>query len=420
MGTAVSLGRPLAGIRVLDLSRVLSGPICGRMLVDLGADVVKVEEPGADILRMQAPVVAGVGTMFAHVNAGKRNVSIDLKAEGAASLLQRLAARADVLLENFRPGVLARFGLDAPTLCARHPRLVYCSITGWGQSGPWSERAAYAPVIHAEAGLLDLSARLRGRPHHGEIQQHGDVYAGLFASNAILAALFQRERVGRGQHLDIAMGEALLYVNEHAAAELAGHPGAFAFPTWQFETFALANGRLVHLLGDPVLQFPELADALGIALSADDPLRSDPGLRRERGESLLARVRAAFAQVEDFDALKRRLASLPTLEAEVRSTRELANSAWAAEREVLAEVAPGLRVPAAPWRGSGSEIGLARAAGAATGTAQGAASGAARIAARGEHNRAVLEDWLALPPDEVEALGARGVLGASPQTKGIR
>ncbi|MBK7950234.1 MAG: CoA transferase [Deltaproteobacteria bacterium] len=408
MSQTASLGRPLAGIRVLDLSRVLSGPICGRLLVDLGADVVKVEEPVEDILRAQPPILAGVGSLFAQVNAGKRNVSIDLKADGAAALVGRLAAQSDVLIENFRPGVLARFGLDAATLCALHPRLVYCSITGWGQSGPWSDRAAYAPVIHAEAGLLALSQRLRDRPHHGEIQQHADVYAGLFASNAILAALFQRERVGLGQHLDIAMGQALLYLNEHATAELAGHPGSFGFPTWGFETFALANGRLVHLLGDPVRQFPELADALGIALGAEDPLRVDPALRSAQGEQLLARVREAFGQVADFDALKARLAALPTLEAEVRSTRELAESAWAAERGVLAELAPALRVPAAPWRGSGAEIGLSKDA------------LAAGIAGRGEHNRAVLEDWLALPDDELNALEARGVLSEAPRAKGNR
>ncbi|MBY0402072.1 CoA transferase [Myxococcota bacterium] len=399
-----SSGRPLDGIRVLDLSRVLSGPICGRMLVDLGADVVKVEEPGEDILRGQIPIVAGVGTMFAQVNAGKRNLSLDLKAEGAGQLLGRLAAQADVLLENFRPGVLARFGLDAPTLLARHPRLVYCSITGWGQSGPWADRAAYAPIIHAEAGLLALTQRLRGRPHHGEIQQHGDVYAGLFANNAILAALFQRERTGRGQHLDVAMGEALLYVNEHASAELAGHAGAFAFPTWTFETFALANGRFIHLLGDPVRQFPELSDALGIELAADDPLRRDVELRIAQRERLLERVRSAFLQVPDFETLKARLARLPMLEAEVRSTRELAETAWAEERGVLAEVAPGLRVPAAPWRGSDAAVGLSKAA----------------VARRGEHNRAVLGDWLGLASDEIEGLEARGVLSeAASPTKGI-
>lgn len=408
MGTSASLGRPLAGIRVLDLSRVFSGPLCGRLLVDLGADVVKVEEPGEDILRAQPPIVDGVGTLFAQVNAGKRNVSLDLKVDGAAALLARLAQQADVLIENFRPGVLARFGLDAERLLARHPRLVYCSITGWGQSGPWADRAAYAPVIHAEAGLLALSQRLRDRPHHGEIQQHADVYAGLFASNAILAALFQRERVGVGQHLDVAMGEALLYLNEHASAELAGHPGSFGFPTWRFETFALANGRLVHLLGDPVVQFPELADALGIALASDDPLRRDPARRLEAGDRLLEQVREAFGRLPDFDALKARLASLPTLEAEVRSTRELVESAWAVEREVVAELAPGLRVPAAPWRGSGAEIGLAKAA------------RGAGIARRGEHNRAVLDDWLALGPEEVAALEARGILHAGPPAKGTR
>jgi crotonobetainyl-CoA:carnitine CoA-transferase CaiB-like acyl-CoA transferase len=394
MSIPVAMGRPLEGIRVLDCSRVLSGPICGRLLVDLGADVVKIEEPSEDIVRTLPPIVAGVGTLFAQVNAGKRNVSIDLKAEGGAALVRRLAEQADVLIENFRPGVLARFGLDAARLCAEHPRLVYCSITGWGQTGPWADRAAYAPVVHAEAGLLALSQRLRGRPHHGEVQQHADVYAGLFASSAILAALFQRERKGVGQHIDIAMGEALLYVNEHATAELAGHPGTSGFSSWNFETFRVASGRAVHLIGDPVLQFPELADALGIALDPSDPLRVDAELRHDQREQLIERVGEAFARIRDFDILKERLAALPTLVAEVRSTQELAQTQWAIDRRVLADLAPGLRVPVAPWRASGVEIGLPNAS----------------VARRGEHNRAVLAEWLSLSPQAVSELETSGAV----------
>src|SRR5690349_5776660 len=154
------LPRPLAGVRVLDLSRIVSGPMCGRILADLGADVVKVEPPTLDTTRMVAP--GSNGSYFAQMNAGKRNVCVDIKQERGARLVGDLADRADVLVENFRPGVLARRGLGPDDLLRRNPRLVYCSVTGWGQDGPWRERAAYAPVVHAEAGTIEMSGRLRG------------------------------------------------------------------------------------------------------------------------------------------------------------------------------------------------------------------------------------------------------------------
>ena len=239
------------------------------------------------------------------------------------------------------------------------------------------------------------------------MHQHGDINTALFATSAILAALFQGERVGLGQHLDVAMGQALLYLNEHALAELAAIRAGPASPTWNFEPSRSRTGGICS--GIRCSSFRSWPTRSGSRSRRRIPLRGDPALRRARGEELLARVREAFARVADFDALKLRLAALPTLEAEVRSTRELAESAWAAERGVLAEVAPGLRVPAAPWRGAGPK----------SGSRQGARDGGHRGRA-GEHNRAVLEDWLALPRDEMDALEARGVLSEAPRTKGNR
>ena len=214
--------QPLAGIKVLDLSRVVSGPLCGRMLADLGADVVKIEAPVGDNTRTVPPFIDGVSVYYAQLNAGKRNVSIDLKAPGAPALLARLAESVDVLLENFRPGVMARHGLDADTLLAANPRLVYCSVTGWGQDGPWMNRRAYAPLVHADAGGVDFAARVRGRRPEQEVNQHGDVYTAMLASNAILAGLLQRVATGRGQHLDVAMGQAALYVERMGRGRVAG------------------------------------------------------------------------------------------------------------------------------------------------------------------------------------------------------
>ena len=138
------------------------------------------------------PIVEGISPYFAQMNAGKRNVCLDLKAPGAVDVIERLVDRADVLLENFRPGVMDRLGLGAETLLARNPRLVYCSISGWGQDGPWRDRRAYAPLLHAEVGTLEFAARVRGRAPEQEVHIHGDVYPALVAANAVLAALLQR------------------------------------------------------------------------------------------------------------------------------------------------------------------------------------------------------------------------------------
>jgi CoA:oxalate CoA-transferase len=211
---------PLLGVRVLDLSRMVSGPLCGRILADLGADVIKIEPPDGDRTRAVPPFVGGVSAYFAQMNAGKRNISVDFKVDGAAQVVARLASGADVLLENFRPGVLSRFGLDAETILAANPRLIYCSVTGWGQDGPWANRRAYAPLIHADTGLLELAARRRRRRPEQEVNQHADVYAALMATSAVLSALLHRANTGVGQHLDVAMGQVAPYVNEWAAVEL--------------------------------------------------------------------------------------------------------------------------------------------------------------------------------------------------------
>lgn len=391
---ASSCEQPLEGLRVLDCTRVLSGPICGRMLCDLGADVVKVEAPETDVLRSAPPHVSGLATMYAQYNAGKRNVSLDLKAEGGAALLASLAERADVLIENFRPGVLARQGCGAPELRRRAPRLIYCSITGWGQEGPWAERPAYAPIVQAEAGTLALGGALRRGAMRGEILQHADLYAGLMACNAILAALFRRERKGVGAHLDVAMGEALLYVNEHASAEIAGAPGAEGFATWHFETFLLGNGRAVHLLGDPVALFPILARALSVSVDEDDPRFATREAREANRQDVVATLAAAIAKMPSQADLESRLEGLPALVAGVRTTRELADSEWASQRGVLTEVAPGLRVPTAPWRSPDLDVGLSD----------------PKIAWRGQHNHEVLGEWLALPESEIRDLEERHVL----------
>ena len=257
------LGPPLAGVRVLDLSQVLAGPVCGRILADLGADVIKIEAPHGDRTREVLPLVNGQSLYYTHANAGKRGVGVDLRTEAGAALVARLAEHADVFIENFRPGVLARRGLGADDLLARNPRLVYCSISGWGQDGPWANRQAYAPLIHAEAGRIELAARLRDEPPRQEIHNHGDINAAMCATHAVLAALFQVERTGCGQHLDVSLAEALVYTDEWSSTDVHGYGRERFFDIWTHPVFTLADGTDVAMVGNPVRVWDQWLAALG-------------------------------------------------------------------------------------------------------------------------------------------------------------
>ncbi|HWC69372.1 MAG TPA: CaiB/BaiF CoA-transferase family protein, partial [Acidimicrobiales bacterium] len=245
---------PLDGIRVVDFSRVLSGPHCGRVLVDLGADVIKVEPPEGDLTRYSWPRVHSIASYFTQQNCGKRNVSVDLRRPEGVTLLRRLVERSDVVLENFRPGVMDRIGLGYASLAAGNPRLVYCSITGYGQEGPWADRRAYAAVVGAESGFTWLQGEARGGQFANDPMSHGDVYAALEAAIAILAALHQRDRTGAGQRVDVSMTGSLLAINEHAhwlLQERAAEGVVASFAPGDYPVLTTADGRDVVVSGHP-------------------------------------------------------------------------------------------------------------------------------------------------------------------------
>ncbi|HVM63710.1 MAG TPA: CaiB/BaiF CoA-transferase family protein [Acidimicrobiales bacterium] len=343
---------PLEGIRVLDLTQIVAGPLCGRVLADLGASVVKVESPTGDLARAVPPLVDGIGALYAHMNAGKRSACVDIRADGGAELVARLAERSDVLLENFRPAALTGRGLGYEQLRARNPRLVYCSISGFGQDGPWADRRGHAPRLHAEGGTIEVAARLRHTAPVPEVQQHADVYSGFVAVGAVCAALYQRERTGEGQHLDIAIAEALVYASDQAAIDLLRYDGPREFDSWTYPIVSLPSGEAVCLFGNPRRLFDAWMAALGGGDGEGAPADEDEAAARVR--------RAAEARFSSAEELQEALEAAGVGSGVVQPVTALAESEWALARGLLVEGAVGVRVPAAPWRSSGATIGTTR------------------------------------------------------------
>ena len=266
--TATSAAAPLDGIRVLDLSRILAGPFCGQNLADLGAEVIKIERPGAGddtrswgppFLRDSAEDDTSDAAYFAAANRGKRSVTINLADPEGQAIVRQLIAQCDVLLENYRVGQLARYGLDAPTLLALNPRLIYCSITGFGQTGPWAHRAGYDFVIQGLCGFMSVTGEADHRPGGGP-QKAGvavtDLMTGMYATQAILAALIARGRTGVGQHIDLA----LLDVGVAMMANMATNYLANGVPPIRqgnahpnivpYQTFRAADGWIIVAVGN--------------------------------------------------------------------------------------------------------------------------------------------------------------------------
>jgi CoA:oxalate CoA-transferase len=209
---ADNLSKSLQGLRVLDFSTTIAGPHCTRMLADMGAEVIKVESTEGETMRTRPPLRNGSSTVFGQLNVGKKSLVLDLKSPDAVEIIRRLVVSADILVENFRPGVMRRLKLDYASLQKLNPRLIYCSISGYGQTGPSAELPAYAPVIHAASGydMAHLSYQPgRTRPDYCGIY-HADVVTGVYAFGAISAALYQRCQTQRGQHIDVSMLESML------------------------------------------------------------------------------------------------------------------------------------------------------------------------------------------------------------------
>ncbi len=398
--------RPLSGVRVLDLSRVLSGPHCTRMLCDLGAEVIKVEPPDGDLTRFATPRRNGVASYFAQQNTGKSNISIDLGTPGGAQILRDLAATADVLVENYRPGVMDKLGLGADALRAANPRLVYASLSGYGQTGPWVHRRAYAPVVEAESGIIASQGNARGGVLAKDPHSHADVYTGMELATAILAALYRRERTGAGQTLDVSMAETMMYVNEHMHDALWDGEDD---PQWirsfrpgDYLVVQIASGEQYIVAGHPAERgtFELFVAAMDRTDLLDDERFGDVASRVANYDALCDVFRAFAASVPDPDTFEHTFAEHGLATGRVRQPGELADTDWASERRAIVEVddrsGGTIRLPNVPWRFSdGPGV---------------AVSGVPKF--RGEDNRKVLGELLGFDDDRLDALEADGVLSS--------
>jgi glutaryl-CoA transferase len=395
---------PLAGVTILDLTRVLAGPYCTRLLCDLGARVIKIERQGEgdEMRRNYLQLEPGRGdqsSYFTRVNVGKESVSVDLSRPEGQAIVQDLAKKADVVVENFMPGVVARLQCDYATLRALKPDLIYCSISGFGQTGPWRARPAFAHIINAVSGLMHLEQGDEPAPRTSNLQA-ADVLAGTHAAVAILSAITRKARTGQGAHLDVSMLEALVAADSVTYAAVLNGGQEFGNPR---------PGMIVAPIGDRYLamQFtgsgelwPRLLSVMGRPELGRDPRFDTAEKRRANWRELRPIVESwlgTFASVEDA---RKTLSEARIPCAPVLRPAEVIAEPHMAERQFFPDVphpARGaVRVTASPYHIDGEPV-----------HPRGPA--AYRV---GEHTRVVLGDLLGYPPARIAELAQNGVIDA--------
>ena len=402
---------PLTGLKVVDFSRVLAGPLCARTLLDLGAEVIKIEPPRPDVTRFSPPSTGAMSGYFAQQNAGKRNISIDLNQPGAQDIVMRLCETADIIVENFRAGALGFFGLGYEDVDKLNPRIIYASITGYGQKGPWQGRMAYAPTVQAEAGFTANSRRHFGEPETWQTDalSHADVYSGLQATIAILAAVHERETTGRGQFIDIAMAATLMAINERAHLDLSNddlgdEPGVLGATDCPF--FVDANGErftvATSLVGS--LTFRQYLAAMRRPDLAKDPRFLTATDRRKNFDALHQIIQDWILTFSDTGALEAQLDEAKIAMGYLRSLDDLANSEWAeywgAVQHVSDRNGGEIRLPGRPWHFSRTKL-----------------TPIGTPALQGEHNTEVMTE-LGFSASDIKVFKNSGILVTAPPLPG--
>jgi formyl-CoA transferase len=291
---------PLKGIRVLDLTRVLAGPFCSQTFSDLGAEVIKVEMPGTgDDTRSYPPFVGGQSSYFMSLNRGKKSVTLDLKTREAREAIYRIAEKCDVFLENFRPGVTARLGVDYETLRKINPGLVYCSISSFGQTGPYAQWPGYDLIIQGMGGLMGITGEPGGPPVRVGMAIT-DIGAGMYAAIAILSALRAREFIGEGQYLDVSMIDGsvswMTYVagNYFATGEVPPRMGSAHPSIVPYQAFEASDGKSLLVAGGNDRLFELLCQVMGLDGLKDDPRYATNDKRVENRGTLIPFLQEEF------------------------------------------------------------------------------------------------------------------------------
>ena len=374
---------------MLDFSRVLAGPFAGRMLSDLGADVVKVEPPDGDITRLWGAVIANLPGYFHQQNAGKRNVCIDLRADGAKELVFELVREADILIENYRPDVMPRLGLGYEELKAVNPRLIMLSISGFGSGGPESNRPAYAPIVHAEVGLIGRQARRGNIPYRDLPLSVADTNASLHGLVGMLAAIIHRQTTGVGQHIDIAMIDTTIATDDQIQYDLEDSEETGPLPNDIWETgvgpiLLSADFRYVWRLCTVEHGF------------IDDPTTAEMDLE-DKIAARRAKAAEFFASLDSWGEVERVMVMMNLAWGRVRDPVDIREQRTVMARGTITDIddrAGGTRpITQSPYRFS---------------TAKSGVRGPAHH--RGEDNRGVLSDWLGKAGVEIDMLLETGVV----------
>jgi crotonobetainyl-CoA:carnitine CoA-transferase CaiB-like acyl-CoA transferase len=368
--------KALQGIRVLDFSTTIAGPHCTRMLSDTGAEVIKIETAEGETMRTRPPVRNGSSAVFGGYNVGKKSVVLDLKSARGIEAIKKLVSKVDVVVENFRPGVMRRLKLDHEILCRINPKLIYCSISGYGQTGPSSELPAYAPVIHAASGY-DMAHMAyqpgRQRPDYCGIY-HADILTGVYAYGAITSALYQRQQTGQGQHIDVSMLESMLSLtlNEVQGAQFPIKPPQCPM----FGPMVTADGYVMVAIASEKT-FQSLVTVAGRPEFIRDPRFAAYADRRDHWRDLMDGVETWSATLTSQQCLAElNKAGVPC--SAYRSVAEAMADPQSTHRGILAEVSDDVgpfKVLNLPFRMSGAEVGPGP-----------------RVAAVGEHTEEVLKE----------------------------
>ena len=394
---------PLAGIIVLDLTRILAGPFCTMTLGDLGAEVIKIEHPnGGDPARGNGPFVDGYSSYFLSVNRGKRSVTIDLSTSRGADLLRSLVEKADVLVENFVPGTMERFGLGHEELLRHKPSLVYCSISGFGQTGPYAKLPALDVIVQGMGGIMSITGEPGGPPIRPGTSI-GDIAGGLYATVGILSALVDRASTGQGQYVDIGMMDCQLAIQEgalsrfFATGDVPGPIGTRHPIFTPFQAFEASDGWIViAIVGGRNDQWPLFCATIDRVDLIDDPDYKDGWTRTQHYERL-APVLSEAIRTRGVDDWIERFREVGIACGPVNRIDQVAADPQVAARGMIVEVADPagkkLKVVNSPIRLGRNETAV-----------WGASPGL------GEDTAAVLTGMLALDEDEVEAMRREGVV----------